>query len=153
MCIYSTWKLKRTNLKVVFVGERVVDRLNEGSGSQNLVGHLVHCVLHAGAVVLCECAHGDGPDIVPGLVEFGNVGADLVECRKSLPMPIALNFRAKDTIPNFGQLRVFVAVEAVECGARALQDEQLVHTRFDRDAFALSCHNLDFACLLAVTIE
>jgi hypothetical protein len=137
----------------VLVGERVIDSVNERNGSQNLIGHLVHGVLDTCAVVLGECAHGDGSDLIPCIVELRNIGANLVYRSKGLPVPSAFHFSAENAIPNLWQLGILIAVEAVKCRACAFQNEKLIDARLDGDAFAFSCDELDFSCLVAIAVE
>lgn len=141
------------NFKVVLVGERVVDGLDQRSRLEDLVTHLVHGVLDAGAAVLCERINRDLPRGGVALLELGCDRPDLSQAGEQLPLPTALDLGAQDAVPRLGQLRVLIAVEAVEGRSGALEHEQTFDTGVDRDSLALPCDCLDDSSLLTIAVE
>jgi hypothetical protein len=135
----------------VFVGECVVNCVDLGNSSQNLVSHLVHGRLHTGAVVLGECLQCDISRSFPSTVEVN--GLDLFQCLEELPLPARFDVCAEDAIPGLGQTCVLVAVEAVECRAGALEHQQLLDLGADGRALSLPCDCLDDANFIAVAVE
>lgn len=144
---------KLTNLKVVLVRQRVADSLHKRCCRQNLVAHLVHGVLHASAIVLRKGIQGNRLRRVERSVEFRDHALDLIETGESLPFPLGFDLGAENAVPGLAQARVFVAVEAVEGGAGALEHEELVDAALDRDALSLADNGLDGADILAVAHE
>lgn len=143
--------MRRTNLKVVLVREDIVDLFNLRYSSKNELAHLVHGSLHAGAVVLCESLHRDIPRLLVRAVEVHIYNlADILE---RLPLPSRFDLGAEDAVPGLWQPGELIAVEAVECGSRALQHEQLLDLGADLDALILARDGLDYADLLAVAVE
>jgi hypothetical protein len=142
---------KLTNLKVVLVGQRIVDSLNLGNSGKNLVAHLVHGSLNTGAVVLGEDLHCDIPRCLPRSIEVN--AFSLGRILEQLPFPTGLDVSAQNTVPRLRKLGVFVTVETVEGRSSALEHQQLLNLGTNRDALALSCDRLDNAKLLTVTVE
>jgi hypothetical protein len=140
-----------TNLKVMFVGQRIIDSFDFRNGSKNLVAHLVHCRLYTGAVVLGEDLHGDVSRGLPCGIEVNRLGFGRI--LEELPLPTSLNVCAEDTVPGLGKLGILVTVKAVESGTGALQHQQLLYLGADRNALALPGDRLYHAELLAVTVE
>ena len=142
-----------TDLKVVLVRQRILNRLNKSLASQNLLRHLVHGVLHAGAVILSEGLEGDLTGRLPGSVKVLHISAHLVESREALPAPSGIDIRAEDAVPGLLESGVLVADEAPELRVGALQHGQVVQRGADVDALALDHVNLDIALLLPVAHE
>lgn len=111
-----------TDFKVVLVGQRILDSLNEGLNRQNLLGHLVHSSLHTSTVVLGKSLEGDLPGRRPGGIELGNICADFAKVAKALPLPRGIDICAQDTIPGLLEGGVLVAQEAVKLRAGALEN-------------------------------
>lgn len=61
-----------TNLKIVFVGKRVVNRFHSRYSCQNLLAHFVHSVLNACTVICGKCIKGDFPCSIPCFIEIRN---------------------------------------------------------------------------------
>jgi hypothetical protein len=135
----------------VLVGQSVVDSLDEGNCSENVVAHFVHGGLDAGAVVLGEDLHCDVACRFPGAVKVDSL--DLFQGLEQLPLPASLNICAENAVPCLGEAGEFVAVETVEGGAGALKDQQLLNLGADRDTLALAGDGLNDTDLIAVTVE
>lgn len=110
------------NLKVVLVGQSVLDIRCVRSNSKNLVAHVVHGCLHTSAVLLSKSVDGDLPGSLETLVELVLLLADLLDVLELLPLPRVLNFSAEDAIPGLGESGVLVSVEAMEGGSSALEN-------------------------------
>ena len=144
---------QHTNFKVMLVGKRVLDRLEQGLVSQDLLRHLVHRVLHTGRVILGEGLEGDIPGRGPGSVELGHSSAHLVQPAEPAPLPAGVDVGAENAIPRLGESGVLVTHEAPELGVSALQHGQLGQRRGDVNALALNDVDLDVAGLLAIAEE
>lgn len=75
------------NLKVVLVGQSVLDVRCVGSSSKNLVTHVVHGCLHTSTVLLCKSVDGDLSSSLETLVEFVLLLTDLLDVLELLPLP------------------------------------------------------------------
>lgn len=137
------------DLKVVLVGQRVGGRQGLGHGGEDLLAHLVHCVLHAGALVLGKGLHCDVAGGAPRWVELGHGGADGGQVRE-LPGPGGVDVGGEDAVPGLGEGGVLVADEAVEGGAGGLEDGELLDGAGEGDAVLAGDAGLDVAGLLAV---
>lgn len=150
----SNQKIKQhTNLKVMLVGQRILNRLNQRLLGQNLLRHLVHSVLDTGAVVMRKSGQGNIPSLLPGRLELVRHGAHLIETAKVSPVPISRDIGAENTIPGLRETGVFVTDEAPELRVGALEHGQAADGGADIDALALDNVNLDVAGLLAVLDE
>ncbi|CRK29992.1 hypothetical protein BN1708_005120 [Verticillium longisporum] len=140
------------NLKVVLVGQGVGDGLGLGGDLEDLLAHLVHGVLDAGALVLGKGLEGDGAGGVPGGVEAADVLLDGGEAVGEGPGPGGVDVGGEDAVPGLGQGGVRVADEAVEGRAGGLEDGELLDAARQGDAVAGDA-GLDGARLLAVAQE
>lgn len=75
------------NLKVVLVGQSVLDVRRVRSNRKNLVAHVVHRCLHTGTVLLCKSVDGDLSGSLETLVELVLLLADLLDVLELLPLP------------------------------------------------------------------
>ena len=141
------------NLKVMLVGQSVLDVRCVRSGNKDLVAHVVHGSLHTRTVLLCEGVDSDLSGSLVALVKLVLLLADLLDIPELLPLPRVLDFGAEDAVPGFGESGVLVSVEAVEGGAGALEDQQAVNAGLDCDALTTSCDNLDSALVGTVAEE
>lgn len=146
-------KGERTDLKVVLVGERVGDVLNQRDLGQDLLAHLVHGSLDGGGVVLGEGAHGGIAGALPGSVKLGDDGPDSVDGAEICPFPGGINVGGKDAIPGLAEGGVLVAVEAVEGGAGGLKYGEALDAGGDGEALVAAEGDLDVARLGAVAEE
>lgn len=137
----------------MLVRQRIVHRLHQRLVGQDLLGHLVHGVLDTGAVILGEDLQGDLAGTLPGGVELGDDGADLVQRGEGLPGPAGVDVGAEDAVPGFLEGGVLVAQEAPELRVGALEHGQLGQAGGDGDAAALGHVDLHGALLLAVAHE
>ena len=111
----------QVDLKVVLVGQGIIDGLNAWSSFKNLVTHFVHGVLHAGTRVFRERLHGDITSLGPSFIDSLCLGFDLVDTGENLPRPASVDGSAENPIIHIWQCREVVANEAMELGASALQ--------------------------------
>lgn len=137
----------------MLIRQRILNSINQGLLAQNLVGHLVHGVLDTGTVIIGESLEGDIPGSLPGRVELVGNGADLVQSTEALPVPVGSNVGAENAIPGLLERGIFVADEAVELRAGALEHGQAADRGLDIDALALDDVDLDVAGLVAVLVE
>lgn len=137
----------------MLVGQRVLDRLDQRDSCEDLLCHVIHSRLYAGAVFLREGLEGDIPRSSPCLVEFGNLSSDGSEVLKELPVPAGVNFRAEDPIPCLRKSGVLVADKAPELGIGALENQKARDGGFDLNALAFGDVDLDVACFVAVAEE
>ena len=135
------------------VGKRVVDLVNIGGGSENVLRHLVHGGLDRGTVVLGEPLEGYASGIVVGLVELGSSILDGAQVRKRLPVPRGIDVGGHDAVPGLGEGGELVAVEAMEGRASALEDGQIGDARVDGNAVAAGDAGDNVALLLALLDE
>ncbi|KAL2277369.1 hypothetical protein FJTKL_00072 [Diaporthe vaccinii] len=142
-----------TDLEVVLVRQGVAGEVCLGHRLQDLLAHLVHGVLHAGALVLGKRLHGDGPGGLPGGVEPGRGLAHGVDPGEGLPRPGAVDVGRQDAVPGLGEGGVLVAHEAVELGPGALEHREPHDAAPERDAAVPGHGGLDVAGLLAVAVE
>lgn len=141
-----------TNFEVVLVRKRVFDRRDEFLGGQDGFAHGVHGRLDAGAVVLGEDLHGGIARLGPGGREETGFALDGLERRERLPVPGRIDFGAENAVVGLGESGEFIAPEAVEGGAGALQDQEASDRGLDVDARAGNI-DLDVAGLVAVAEE
>ena len=137
----------------MLVRQRIVNRSDGRHGGQDLITHLVHGVLDACATVGGKGLGRDSSGIVPGLVELGYHGFDMVESIEGLPCPSAVDFSTQDTVVHFWERGVLVTDKVVKGRAGALEDEESCDSRTDGDAFAFSSDGFDITCLCAVAEE
>ena len=135
------------------IGQRVVDDLDERLRREDLISHLVHGVLHTGAVILCEGLEGDVSGGEPGGIEAGPERADLVDAAEALPVPVAGDIGAEDAVPGLLESGVLITNEAPELRVGALEDLELVDAGLDVDTLALDDIDVHVARLLAVLVE
>lgn len=135
------------------VGQRIVDSLEQRHSSQDLLTHLVHGGLDTGRVILSKGLEGGVPGSLPGIVELVNIGLDFVQAAEAAPGPGSIDLGAQNTVPGLLEGGEFVADEAPELGAGALEDGQAVNGGSDVDALALDHVDLDVAGLGAVLNE
>lgn len=137
----------------MLVREGIVDLGNQGLSSQNLLTHLVHCVLDTGAVLGRKEAEGDLANLFPGLVELGHVLFDRIQRLKCGPGPAGVHRSAQNAVVCVLEDGIVVGDEAVELRASALKDEQFGNAGSDLDAFALVHIGLDHSLLGPVSEE
>lgn len=137
----------------MLVGQRVFHRLDQGLESQDLVGHLVHGILHTGTVVLSEGLKSDITSSSPGSVELGNVGLDFIKIAEALELPIGVDIGAENAIPCFGESGVLITDEAPELGVGALKNCKAMDGRVDVNTLALGHIHLHVSGFLAVPVE
>jgi len=75
------------NLKVMLVGQSVLDIRRVRSSNENLVAHVVHGSLYTRTVFLCKCVDSDLPGSLVALVELVLLFADLLDILELLPLP------------------------------------------------------------------
>lgn len=139
-----------TKLEKVLVGQRVGDQVGFRHSGQNLLAHLVHGVLHTGALILSKSGERNVASFLPRRVELGARlphGFYIGEC---LPLPSGVNVSGQDAIPGLSQRGELVPHEAVEGRASALQHRQAHDAAADDDALLAADAGLDVARLLAV---
>ena len=141
------------NLKVMLVGQSVLNVRCVRGGNKDLVAHVVHGSLHAGTVLLCKSVDSDLSGSLVALVELVLLLANLLDVLELLPLPRVLDFSTEDAVPGFGQSGVLVSVESVEGRSGALENKEAVNAGLDGDALATSCDNLDCALVCAVAEE
>ena len=78
----------------MLVRQRIVNRSDGRHGGQNLITHLVHCVLDACATVGGKGVDCDSAGTIPGLVEFWYRGFDMVKSIEGLPCTSAIYLAA-----------------------------------------------------------
>lgn len=137
----------------MLVGQRVGDQLRLWYGSQDLLAHLVHGVLHAGALILGESRQSNLTSLFPRRIELGYCLPHSSNICKGLPLPGSINVGGQDAIPSLAQSGVLVPHEAVECRASALEHSQALNAAVDDDAALASNAGLNIARLLAVAQE
>lgn len=137
----------------MLVREGVGDGLRLGHSVQDLLAHLVHCVLHTGALVLREELESDLTSSVPRVVELANCLLDGSQVLEGSPAPASVNIGGKDTVPGLCEGRVLVANESVEGGAGALEDGEACDRALNGEALAALERRLDVAGLIAVLDE
>lgn len=137
----------------MLVGQRVGNQLCLRHSSQNLLAHLVHCVLHAGTLILGESGERNVASFLPRRIELGARLSHGVHIRKRLPRPGGVNISGQDAVPGLSQSGVLVPHEAVEGRAGALQHSQALDAAIDDDALFAADAGLDVARLPAVTHE
>lgn len=103
----------QVNLKVVFVGKRVVNGFYQRNCGEDLIAHLVHSVLYAGAAVRREGLEGNIPCSLPRPIKVHVFG--LFHSLECLPQPASLHFSAEDAVPGLRELSILIAVETMEC--------------------------------------
>lgn len=144
------------NLKVVLVGQRVVDVLDLWHSSEDLLAHLVHGVLDTGALFGCKRLHCDFARALPCSVELVGRGGSLDggDVRERAPGPAALDFCAEDAVLRLGQDGELVfCVVAVEGAAGAFEHEQALDAGADLDALAARGDDVGGARVGAVAEE
>lgn len=144
------------NLKIMLIRQTVIDGVYAWHCREDLVTHLVHGVLHAGAIIVGERLQRDIPRRLPRFVKRLLAELDFLQARERLPQPAALDFGRENAVPGFWQDRVVALVEAVKRGARALQHQQFVDAALDGDAAAgllVARHDLHLTNFLAVAVE
>jgi hypothetical protein len=141
------------NLKVVLVGQSVLDIRCVRGSNKDLVAHVVHGGLHTRAVLLCKCVDGNLSGSLVALVELVLLFADLFDILELLPLPRVLNLSAENAVPGFGKSGVLVSVEAVEGRAGALENQEAVNAGLNGDALTASCDDLDGALVGTVAEE
>jgi hypothetical protein len=151
--VFQALEPAEVNLKVMLVGQSVLDIRRVRGSNKNLVAHVVHGSLHTRTVLLCESLDGDLSGSLVALVELVLLLADLLDVLELLPLPRVLDFGAENAVPGFGESGVLVSVEAVEGRTGALEDQQAVNAGLDGDALATSCNNLDGALVGAIAEE
>lgn len=137
----------------MLVRQRVLDRLEQGLTSQDLLRHLVHSVLHTSRVVLGKGLKGDVPGRRPGRIEMRHSSAHLVQPAEPAPLPAGVDIGAENTIPCLREGGVLVAQEAPELRVGALQHSQLGQRRRDVNTLALDDIDLHVAGFLAIPEE
>lgn len=122
-----------TDFEIVTVRELVVNRLYARHGRQNLFGHLVHCTLHARALVLGEGVERYTASVFESLVDSSadTYFPKLVEALEDVPMPGAFDDGAQYSVLGLGQSGKLVPVEAIKRGTGALEHRQTFDTRLD----------------------
>ncbi|KAB8339148.1 hypothetical protein FH972_022084 [Carpinus fangiana] len=144
------------DLKVVLVGQGVVNGGGLGHGGQDLLAHLVHGVLHAGALLDGKRLERDPPRRLPRRVELARVGRGLHlgQPREHAPRPPALDLGAQDAVLRLRQHRVCVRrVVAVEGAARRLEHQQAGDAAAQRNALAARRNGVDGARVRPVAVE
>lgn len=144
---------KLTNFKVVLVRQGVVDRLNIRDGRDNLLGHLIHRSLHAGADLFSERLERDFPRETPSPVEFRDVCFDRLEAVEFLPLPRGIHLGTQDAVPSLRQGGVLVANKAPEFGTSTLQNVEAGDARRNLDALALSHIDLHISGFRSISQE
>lgn len=137
----------------MLVGELILNSRNFWNGRQDAFTHLVHGVLDRRAIFLRESLHCDRPSIRPRLVKLGNSSIYCAHSRECLPGPCSVDIRRQDSVPNFWECGIFVANEAVECRAGALQHQQANNAAPDIDTLALLDDCLNIPRLVSVAVE
>lgn len=137
----------------MLVGQRVDDQLRVRNSRQNLLAHLVHGILHAGALVLGKPRQRNLAGLLPRRVELGDGLAHGLDVGEGLPLPAGVDVGRQDAVPGLGQGGELVADEAVEGRAGALEHGQPLDAAGDGDAVLARDARLDVARLLAVAQE
>lgn len=152
-CVAVVKMNERTEFKVVVVGKRVIDLVNIGGSSENILRHLVHGGLDRGTVVLGEPLEGNVSGIVVRLVKLGGSSLDGAQVRKRLPVPRGIDIGGHDAVPGLGESGKLVAVEAVKGRASALEDGKVGDARVDGNAIAAGDAGDNVALLFALLDE
>lgn len=138
----------------MFVRESVVDSVNLRVGSQNILTHLVHGVLHARAVLVCKSVHGDAAGSRPGFIETVGSSLDVLDSLEETPLPVTFNGGAENAIVRLGEDGVrIVDIEAEKRRAGTLQNQEILDARLNGDALALASNDVDDSCVIAVAVE
>lgn len=142
-----------TNFKVMFVGQRVIHCLHHRHSRKNLFAHLVHGILHAGAVILGKRLNGDLSRTVPSVVKLWDSILDVLEVRERFPCPTTVDRGTEDAVADFRQSGVFISDEAMESRAGALEYQEACNGGANVDTFALGCHSFDVPGVRSVSEE
>ena len=140
---------KRTDFKVVVVGQRILNSVYQGRSSEDQIRHLIHGRLDRGAVVLGEGLECDVARGIIGSIELLKVGLHLGEATEATPLPVGHDVGAENAIPGLLECGVLIAEEAPELGAGALQHGQPVDGGVDVDTLAFYDIDLGVAGLAA----
>lgn len=137
----------------MLVGQRVRNRFSFRYCIQDLLAHLVHCVLDTGAVVLGKELEGNVSSRVPSLVKLGSALLHRLEVGKLGPLPAGVDIGGQNTVPGLGQSGVLVTDEAMEGRTRALEDGEAYNGAGDADAILAAHTDLDVASLAGILDE
>lgn len=137
-CVLQAVVPVKVDLEVVFVGQRIVNCFDQRSRGQDLLAHLIHGILYAGALVFGERLECDFACILPCFVELRNLPLNVIESSENLPFPASIDRGAEDTVPDFGQSGVIVPNEGVESRSGALQHQKIGDCGSDLNALAFT---------------
>lgn len=118
----------------MLVRQRILHRLNQRLVRQDLIRHLIHDILHTGAIILRKDPQRDIPRRLPRIIEHVDLTTHLVQIPEPLPLPVRRDIGTQHAVPGFRKRGVLVAQEAPELRIRALQDRQAADARVDGDA-------------------
>ena len=85
--VFQALEPAEVNLKVMLVGQSVLDVRRIRGSNKDLVAHVVHGGLHTRTVLLCEGVDGDLSGSFVALVELVLLLADLLDILELLPLP------------------------------------------------------------------
>ena len=136
----------------MLVGQGESDSLDLWGRVEDLLGHLVHGILNAGAFVFSESLHANGRSILKSLVELGSCLLDGLGIRE-LPAPSGIDISRENPVMGLTERGELVADEAVESRPRALEHAQAGDAADETDAILPGDPGLDVAGVLAVPPE
>lgn len=135
------------------VGKRVLHRLDQRHTREDLLAHLVHGVLHTGAVILGKGLEGNFASQLPSSIELVGMSLNLGQAVEPAPLPVGSNISAQDAVPGLLEGSILVTDKAPELGVGALEHGQAIDGGVDVNALALDNVNLHIAGLGTILDE
>lgn len=134
----------------MLVRQRIGNQVCLRHGGQDLLAHLVHGILHTGALILGKSGERNVASLLPCRVKLGARLPHGLYIRKGLPLPGSVNISGQDAVPGLSQSGVLVPNEAVEGRSSTLEHSQTHDAAANDDVVLAADAGLDSACLLAV---
>lgn len=122
-------------------------------GSQDCLAHLVHRILHRGALFEREQPEGDFSRFRPCLIELVGIFLHGVQPGEGGPFPPRVDRGRKDAVVHIGEGGEVVADKVVELGTGGFEDEEVGDAGSDLDALVLDHIGLHDSLLVAVAEE